>query len=319
MRLNPWAASAAASGGTSARPLAAPAAARRPPLERGRRRQHPIGAASTQVQQLEADPLSIEELEAALPSAAADEAMPAAAGEARQAVSGGALSLWAPGGQEQEVPTTLPGALATFFTHPSAAMIVCALAGLVCWRAQLPVQHPAADAAVAGAVAAGWCVQEWVIHAWLLHSPFDWMGRRIHVGHHQRPYFHVSIDDPPIVLAFMAVSLTAFWFGFGGSELAVTASLSYFAMGLLYEYTHFIVHTRYLPHSKLGKAIRMHHMLHHTRNEAYWLAFIVPQVDALFGTAPQPGSVRMSEMAKQGLKASREAAAASSSSAGTSS
>lgn len=35
-------------------------------------------------------------------------------------------------------------------------------------------------------------VQEWVIHAWLLHSPFDWMGRRIHVGHHQRPYFHVS-------------------------------------------------------------------------------------------------------------------------------
>ncbi len=22
----------------------------------------------------------------------------------------------------------------------------------------------------------------------------------------------------------------------------------------------------------------MHHMLHHTRNEAYWLAFIVPQV-----------------------------------------
>lgn len=125
---------------------------------------------------------------------------------------------------------------------------------------------------------------------------------------------------------------------------------------------------------QLGKAIRMHHMLHHTRNEAYWLAFIVPQVggrhewgrsreqpaqmhlgccasrclarvcrgrssmnqssppsqqaaahcpptqvDALFGTAPQPGSVRMSEMAKQGLKASREAAAASSSSAGTSS
>lgn len=37
-------------------------------------------------------------------------------------------------------------------------------------------------------------VQEWVIHAWLLHSPFDWMGRRIHVGHHQRPYFHVSSD-----------------------------------------------------------------------------------------------------------------------------
>ncbi|KAI7842074.1 hypothetical protein COHA_004270 [Chlorella ohadii] len=117
----------------------------------------------------------------------------------------------------------------------------------------------------------------------------------------------------------MAVSLTAFWVGFGGSELAVTASVAYFAMGLLYEYTHFIVHTRYLPRSKLAKAIRMHHMLHHTRNEAYWLAFIVPQVDAMFGTAPQPGSVRMSDMAKQGLKASRDAAAtASGASAGSS-
>jgi len=35
-------------------------------------------------------------------------------------------------------------------------------------------------------------LQEWVIHAWLLHAPFDWVGTRIHVGHHQRPYFHVG-------------------------------------------------------------------------------------------------------------------------------
>ena len=104
----------------------------------------------------------------------------------------------------------------------------------------------------------------------------------------------------------------------------------------------------------------MHHMLHHTRNEAYWLAFIVPQapggraqgggvmpaapalhmqlhmhmwlgpeltkpsflclpayppallqVDAMFGTAPAPASVRMSEMAKQGLQASRAASSGS--------
>lgn len=34
-------------------------------------------------------------------------------------------------------------------------------------------------------------VQEWAVHALLLHSKFDWVGRRIHVGHHQRPYFHV--------------------------------------------------------------------------------------------------------------------------------
>ena len=68
---------------------------------------------------------------------------------------------------------------------------------------------------------------------------------------------------------------------------------------------HYIVHTRYLPTSRLGKRIRMHHLLHHTRSEAHWLAFTVPQVDALFGTNPQPASVRMSEMAKAALKSAR--------------
>ena len=34
----------------------------------------------------------------------------------------------------------------------------------------------------------------------------------------------------------------------------------------------------------------------------------LPAVDALFGTAPDPASVRMSDMAKAGLRAAREAA-----------
>jgi hypothetical protein len=41
------------------------------------------------------------------------------------------------------------------------------------------------------------------------------------------------------------------------------------------------------------------------RNEAYWLAFTVPEVDRLFGTAPQPSGVRMSDMARAALKSSR--------------
>lgn len=47
----------------------------------------------------------------------------------------------------------------------------------------------------------------------------------------------VSIDDPPIVLAFMAASLAAFWLGFGGGGLSVTATAAYYGMGLLYEFT----------------------------------------------------------------------------------
>ncbi len=43
----------------------------------------------------------------------------------------------------------------------------------------------------------------------------------------------------------MAASLGLFWLGFRGCELALTAAISYYAMGLLYEWTHYIVHTRY--------------------------------------------------------------------------
>ncbi|PSC73834.1 fatty acid hydroxylase isoform B [Micractinium conductrix] len=228
-------------------------------------------------------------------------------GSAPPAMRGGALSLVQPGGREQEVPCTLRGALALFFSHPSSLLILAGLLAVAAVRVQSPV-HPAADVGVAAGVAALWCLQEWVVHAWLLHSPFDWAGRRIHEGHHARPYFHVSIDGPPLVAAFMAASLALFWCAFRGSELALTAALVYYAMGLAYEFTHYIAHTRYLPRSRIGKAIRMHHMLHHTRNEANWLAFVLPAVDALFGTAPDPASVRMSDMAKAGLRAAREAA-----------
>lgn len=236
--------------------------------------------------------------------AGAEQAAPAAAREQQPECRGGALSLAGPGGREQEVPKTLPQAAATFCSHPSTILILAGLGALLWARVQQPL-HPVTDAAVAAAVAGGWCLQEWAVHALLLHSKFDWVGRRIHVGHHQRPYFHVSIDDPPIVVAFMAASLGLFWLGFHGSELALTAAISYFAMGLLYEWTHYIVHTRYVPRSALGKRIRMHHMLHHTRHEGYWLAFTVPEVDSLFGTNPEPSAVRMSDMARASLKSAR--------------
>jgi hypothetical protein len=69
---------------------------------------------------------------------------------------------------------------------------------------------------------------------------------------------------------------------------------------------HYIVHTRYLPTSRLGRRVRMHHLLHHTRSEAHWLAFTVPEVDKLFGTLPpDPAAIRMSDMARASLKAGR--------------
>ena len=88
----------------------------------------------------------------------------------------------------------------------------------------------------------------------------------------------------------MVLSFLAFWLLFGGSPKSLTGTTAYFACGLMYEWTHFIVHTHYVPRSRLGRHVRQHHMMHHLRNEGYWLAFTVPEVDRLFGTAPNPAS-----------------------------
>lgn len=175
---------------------------------RWRRRRWQPAARAVRTQQLEAEPEVLEQqldeevfldtADAAMAGAPATQPQP-------QRVSGGALSLAAaPGAGEAPVPSTLAGALATFFTHPSALLILGALAALLYVRSAYPA-HPAADAAVAAAVAVFWCLQEWVIHAKLLHSQGDWLGRRIHAGHHQRPYFHVRLAGWPLLAAAVDV------------------------------------------------------------------------------------------------------------------
>ena len=142
------------------------------------------------------------------------------------------------------------------------------------------------------------------MHRALLHSAWAWPGREIHEGHHLKPYHHVSIDGPALILPAMAASGAALWAGLGGSGLALTATGVYWALGLCYEWTHYFVHTRVVPGSALGRRLRRHHMLHHCRSEEHWFAFLVPGVDSVMGTAPEdPGSVPRTALARKGAAA----------------
>ncbi len=78
--------------------------------------------------------------------------------------------------------------------------------------------------------------------------------------------------------------------------------------GVFYEFAHYLVHCRYVPNSRYWRALRRHHAAHHLRNEAYWLSFSIPQVDALMGTLPGRGQAPpLSDMARANLRASRAA------------
>jgi hypothetical protein len=183
-----------------------------------------------------------------------------------------------------------------------------------------------AEPALCLAAAALWSLSEWVIHRHLLHpsaaedgKPLDPLRDALwqtHEQHHTRPYLHLSVDGPGLIAAFMLGTgllwLVAFWIVCGGIEfsssagggaglaaatpllsnpLLLSALTSYWLSGLFYEFIHCAVHTRYVPKGNSAPArylrsVRRHHILHHCRSEDHWLAFTVPQVDALFGTLP---------------------------------
>lgn len=153
-----------------------------------------------------------------------------------------------PSRPQHPVPTTLQEAVATFAAHPTTIVILLGIASVLGMRSWTGAAWTGWDVLTAACVAGFWVVQEWAIHKYLLHAPFEWFGSKVHVDHHQQPYHHVSIDPLGIVLPFMMAS-GGVLYGLlhDAPSLALTATATYYAMGLTYEWVHFLVHTRYVP------------------------------------------------------------------------
>eukprot|EP00897_Mesotaenium_endlicherianum_P007707 jgi/Mesen1/6965/ME000360S06219 len=187
------------------------------------------------------------------------------------------------------VPSTLQGAVRRFVREPSISVVCVCFAVGAAFRSKYT--WGLADAAVAAGVAVWWAFQEWLVHRHLLHSDVDWFGRSVHARHHSVPFHHVSIDGINLIGPAMAASAALFHVLFYGNRgLALTATLAYFAMGLLYEWTHYLVHTKVPMRSGLARVIKRHHVKHHLRDARFWLSFTCPPIDNLFGTAPHAPS-----------------------------
>lgn len=201
---------------------------------------------------------------------------------------------------------TLGEAARVFFSQPGPRLLAAhAAAG---WGARALMGRPTlGELPTLGAVLAWWPLQEWLAHRYLLHlEPRTVRGRRVdpfyarrHRAHHRAPrelgntllpVRLVAWGIPGTVLFFAAASL-------GSPRRAATGVAAYATMALLYEWTHFLVHTSYRPRSKLFRKIRRNHRLHHFHNEAYWLGFTIPAIDTVLGTDPEPRSVPHSETA----------------------
>lgn len=191
-----------------------------------------------------------------------------------------------------DVPSTVPGAVRAFCTHPTGRFIGGAFAATAVARVAVGGAG-GADAVAFLATASFWCMQEWLIHDKLLHSADEWFGERVHRWHHELPYYHVSMDGLGLAAAWfgtVALLLLGAGWACGAPGPALTSLATYTLFGGLYEACHFIAHTR-VPLPAPLAAVRTHHMRHHTLDDSYWLAFTLPAIDDLFGTNPRPRDV----------------------------
>lgn len=199
-------------------------------------------------------------------------------------------------------PRDLKSAFRYFIQMPSVQFILVAIAVPLTLRL-LHGGFGVWDLGVVALMGIVWPMQEWVLHKYLLHlKPFSILGKKVdpvfartHRLHHREPW-HLPYTFLPADVLLVAAPLTAvIWFlllpGYG---LAMTAVVAFNVMGLLYEWTHYLTHTRYIPKGKYYRRIWKNHRLHHCKNENYWFAFTIPHVDALMKTEPDAAKVKTS-------------------------
>ena len=152
-----------------------------------------------------------------------------------------------------DVPRTLPECFLKFLAHPTAKVIVSMTIVLVMQRFLLK-NFDLMDILVVCSTTVFWVLQEWILHKFLLHQPITkegWMGYQIHKGHHSLPYYHVSLDTPEIAVVWGGIVFALAQAVFSSDGPAAAAMrldflVTYFFMGLLYEWTHYLAHTRYV-------------------------------------------------------------------------
>lgn len=211
-----------------------------------------------------------------------------------------------PRGRNRKVPT-LAQAASAFWGYPSPWLLSAALVAALTARVMVGGWH-LSDAVVPLAIAAAFPFVEWIIHVCVLH----WRPRRVagvtldsllarkHREHHVDPRDTalVFIPLPSLIGAIVSATLVAV-LAFPRLGLGLTFLTLVMAVGLVYEWTHYLVHTDYKPRGAVYRFIWRNHRLHHYKNEHFWYAVTTPgTADRVLGTYPDPAAVSSSPTAK---------------------
>jgi len=78
----------------------------------------------------------------------------------------------------------------------------------------------------------------------------------------------------------------------------VSAVLAGYALVGVYEWTHYLIHTAYVPRSRAYRAVWRNHRLHHFKNENYWHGITNTFADRALGALPDQRGVPRSRTAR---------------------
>jgi hypothetical protein len=193
-----------------------------------------------------------------------------------------------------------------FASQPTPRIIAPLFAAALAFRLALGVWARWDLVVVAGLIAAEPFV-EWVIHVYVLHfkprpifgHTVDPLVARKHREHHRDPRKTewIFVPMPVLAKALPAVALIDL-LAFPSLRLAFTAMSTSLAILLTYEWTHYLIHSRYQPRSRFYRYIWRAHRLHHFKNENYWFGVTMHVGDHVLGTFPEKNEVETSPTCK---------------------
>jgi hypothetical protein len=149
---------------------------------------------------------------------------------------------------------------------------------------------------------------EWIIHVFILHWRPKHLGRvtidpllaREHRAHHVDPRSIPLIFIPTKSLLWvipLTVSIAVF--AFPRLPMGLTYLVFISMLALLYEWTHYLIHSDYKPKTRVYRAIWRNHRQHHFKNEHYWFTVTSSgTADRVLGTYPDQATAATSPTAK---------------------
>ena len=197
-------------------------------------------------------------------------------------------------------PVTLAATVREFLRYPSPRILLVLAAGFTAARASSG-GGSFWDLVVMAGLLAFWPLQEWLIHVFVLHfrprtiggRTFDLVVAQKHRAHHQDPARTELIFIPLRVYVLVPLQV-AFWLLLFPSPLGLTGLAFNYILSLHYEWTHFMVHSRYQPRTRFYRRLWRNHRLHHFKNERHWYGVTALSGDHLFGTSGDPATVPLS-------------------------